>query len=93
MVTNARSMDFLARLLDTVAEHLDIPREQLDEIDRRVRIEAGGDRHYIASIAALECQERHRRIAAALESGASVTQVAERFGVARQTVWRAAQST
>lgn len=91
MVTN-RSMDFLARLLDAVATHLEIPRERLDALDRQTRIEAGGDRHYIASVAALECQERHRKIAAALESGASVTQVAERFGVTRQSVWRATQN-
>ena len=85
MVAN-RSMDFLARLLDTVAAHLAIPRERLDEIDRQVRIEAGGDRHYIASITALECQHRADLIRRLAESSVGSAQIAERVGLSQRRV-------
>lgn len=82
------SMDILSFSLDLIAAEMGIPRDHLRPLERRIRQEQGGDRHYIASVAALECQERHAAIRLAMDSGRSVAEVAERFGVSRQHVYR-----
>lgn len=63
------------------------PAQRLD-VEVRVRRALGGDAHYIASTAALERARLHDAIRAAVASGVSAAEAAERFGVSRQTVWR-----
>ena len=84
------SMDFLSFALDLIAAEAGIDRERLRPLERRIRFEQGGDRHYIASVAAMNCQERHAAIRAARASGLSAAEVAERLGVSRQHVYRVA---
>lgn len=89
-------MDVLTQILQTMAaelgpEVLDAPT--LDEFERRFRIQIGGDRHYIASIAALERRRRHDRIRAALSQGLTASEVASRFGMTRQAVWLIGRSS
>ena len=86
MVSPGKSMDFLSRLLDAVATHLQIPREHLDAIDQQTRSDEGGDRHYIASITALECQTRAKRVVALALSGVGSAQIAERTGISQRRV-------
>ncbi len=81
-------MDFLGFALDLIAAEMGMDRAALTPLERRIRHEQGGDRHYIASATALACQERHKAIRVALSAGAGVQQVAERFGVSRQHVYR-----
>jgi len=80
--------DFLSFALDMVAAEMGIDRQSLSPLERRIRHEQGGDRHYIGSTAALDCMARHDAIRQALASGASVPAVAERFGLSRQAVYR-----
>jgi len=80
--------DFLSFALDMVAAEMGIDRQSLSTLERRIRQEQGGDRHYIGSTAALDCMARHDAIRQALASGASVPAVAERFGLSRQAVYR-----
>ena len=67
-----------------------LPREHLRPLERKIRQEQGGDRHYIVSVAAMNCQERHAAIRAARAAGLSAAEVAERLGVSRQHVYRVA---
>ena len=83
-------MDLLSFSLDLVAAEVGIPREHLRPLERQIRQEQGGDRHYIASVAAMDCQERHAAIRAARASGLSAAEVAKRMGVSRQHVYRVA---
>jgi len=85
------SMDFLSFALDLIAAETGIARENLRPLERRIRFEQGGDRHYIASVQALDCLQKHDAMRAALAAGASASAVAERFGVARQHVYRVAK--
>lgn len=84
------TMDLLSIALDLVAAEVGIPREHLRPLERQIRQEQGGNRHYIASVAAMDCQERHAAIRAARASGLSAAEVAERMGVSRQHVYRVA---
>lgn len=86
MVSPGKSMDFLSRLLDAVATHLQIPREHLDAIDQQTRRDEGGDRHYIASHTALECHMRAKRVVALSLSGVGSAQIAERTGISQRRV-------
>lgn len=79
-------MDFLSFALDLVAAEIGIDRSALAPLERRIRHEQGGDRHYIASPAALDCRDRHRAILHALADGATPSQVAQRFGLTRQQI-------
>ncbi len=83
-------MDFLSFALDLVAAEMQLPREHLRPLERKIRQEQGGDRHYIVSVAAMNCQERHAAIRAARAAGLSAAEVAERLGVSRQHVYRVA---
>ena len=62
-------MDFLSFALDLVAAEMKLPREHLRPLERKIRQEQGGDRHYIVSVAAMNCQERHAAIRAARAAG------------------------
>jgi phage terminase large subunit GpA-like protein len=67
-------MDFLSFALDLVAAEMKLPREHLRPLERKIRQEQGGDRHYIVSVAAMNCQERHAAIRAERQgTGASET--------------------
>ena len=79
-------MDFLSFALDCVAAEAGIDRAALRPIERTIRQEQGGDRHYIASTAALDHAERRAAMLQALAAGATPPQVAERFGISRQRV-------
>lgn len=81
-------MDFLTFALDLVAAEAGIDRSVLRPLERRIRLEQGGDRHYIGSTAALDHAERRAAVLAALEAGATPPQVADRFGVSRQRVYQ-----
>ena len=83
-------MDFLSFALDLVAAEMKLPRENLRPLERKIRQEQGGDRRYIVSVAAMNCQERHAAIRAARAAGLSAAEVAERLGVSRQHVYRVA---
>jgi DNA invertase Pin-like site-specific DNA recombinase len=83
-------MDFLSFALDLVSAETGIARENLWPLEKRIRIEQGGDRHYIASVQALDCLQKHAAIRAAVAAGAPASAVAERFGVTRQHVYRIA---
>lgn len=84
-------MDLLSFALDLVAAEIEIERDRLRPLERKIRHEQGGDRHYIASVAALDCQELHAAVRAGLASGLSAAAAAERFGVSRQHVYRIAK--
>jgi len=84
-------MDFLSFALDLVAAEMKLPREHLRPLERKIRQEQGGDRHYIVSVQALDCLQKHDAMRAALAAGASASAVAERFGVSRQHVYRVAR--
>lgn len=71
-----------------VAAEIGIDRRSLVPLERRIRHEQGGDRHYIGSTAALDCIARHEAIREAIAAGASVPSVAERFGLSKQAVYR-----
>ncbi len=83
-------MDFLSFALDLIAAETGIARESLRHLERKIRIEQGGDRHYIASVQAIDCLQKHAAMRAALAEGAPASAVAERFGVSRQHVYRVA---
>jgi hypothetical protein len=80
--------DFLSWALDCVAAEMAVDRDRLRPLERRLRHEQGGDRHYIGSAAAMDCADRQQAIRLALQSGATPAQVAERFGVSRQWVYQ-----
>lgn len=84
-------MDFLSRVLDAVATHLEIPRSKLDEIEYEKRLNDGADRHYIASATAMDRAKRNAEIARDLKAGATIPQIAERRGMTRQQIWNIAQ--
>lgn len=84
-------MDILERAFILVQEELgqDIFNDSARlRLSLQLRQMEGGDRHYIASTTALECQERNKQILHALSTGATPSQVAERFGLSRQHVYR-----
>jgi len=80
------SIDFLAFALDCVAAEMKIARADLIPIERRLRIEQGGDRHYIASAAALEFQEKSQRVIALARDGVPSIEIAERIGITKRRV-------
>ena len=86
-------MDFLSRLLDAVAVHLEIPRKDLDAVEYAQRIADGGIDHYVASANAMSRRRRNTEIAADLNAGLSTVQVAERRGISRQQVWNIAKNS
>lgn len=51
-----------------------------------LRQEAGGDRHYIASAAALETQKRRSEIFKAFREGLATSIIAERTGLTKRRV-------
>lgn len=79
-------MDFLSRLLDTVAVHLEIPRARLDDIEYQTRQAAGKDRHYIVSLEALQAQKRKRRVFDDFRAGIPTAEIAERVGISHRRV-------
>ena len=79
-------MDFLAFALDLVAAEMNIPRETLQPLERKLRIEQGGDRHYIASALAMEVQERHAAIFSALKKGQTPREISECLGISQRRV-------
>ncbi len=81
-------MDILSFALDLVAAEIGIARDRLQPLERKIRREQGGDRHYIASAQALDCLQKHESIRAAVAAGAPASAVADRFGVTRQHVYR-----
>jgi hypothetical protein len=58
--------DFLSFALDMVAAEMGIDRQSLSPLERKIRQQQGGDRHYIGSTAALDCMARHDAIRQAL---------------------------
>ena len=71
-------------MLDFIAAETGIDRALLATLDEKLRVEVGGDRHYIASNAARRCQQRRADIIKAIDAGTPVASVAERFGISRQ---------
>lgn len=79
-------MDFLSFAFDLVAAEMNIPREDFHMLERKLRIERGGDRHYIASALAMEVQERHAAIWAAFKKGQTSREIAECLGISQRRV-------
>lgn len=86
-------MDILSFALDCVAAETGMDRAALRPLERRIRQEQGGDRHYIGSTWAMDTSERHATILRALASGATPAQVAERVGVSRQAIYLVKQKS
>lgn len=59
----------------------------------RLRREEGGDRHYIASTDALECQQRHAAVFKAFQEGVLTRAIAERTGITQRRVNQILAST
>lgn len=79
-------VDFLAFALDLVAAEMNIPRENFQPLERKLRLERGGDRHYIASAVAMEVQERHAAIWDAFKKGQTPRQISECLGISQRRV-------
>lgn len=79
-------MDFLSFAFDLVAAEMNIPREDFHALERKLRIERGGDRHYIASALAMEVQERHAAIWAAFRKGQTPREISELLGISQRRV-------
>jgi DNA-binding NarL/FixJ family response regulator len=79
-------MDILALTFDLVAAEMNIPRENFQPLERKLRQERGGDRHYIASVDAMEVQERHAAIWAAFRKGQTPREIAECLGLSQRRV-------
>ena len=79
-------MDFLAFARDLVAAEMYIPRENFQPLERKLRLERGGDRHYIASAVAMEVQERHAAIWDAFKKGQTPRQISECLGISQRRV-------
>lgn len=79
-------MDFLAFALDLIAAETNIPREQFKSLERKLRVEHGGDRHYIASALAMEVQERHAAVWAGLRKGQTPREISECTGLSPRRV-------
>lgn len=79
-------MDFLSRLLDDVADHLEIPRARLDDIEYKTRQASGKDRHYIVSLEALQSLQRKRRVFDDFRSGIPTAEIAERVGLSHRRI-------
>lgn len=63
------------------------PPEVRARVERRVRVALGGDRHYIASAAAMDRLSRDRAIRDAVARGEPMVDVAIRHGISYKTVW------
>lgn len=79
-------MDFLSRLLDAVATHLEIPRETLDAIEYETRMTHGKEQQYIVSTNAIDQQKRQRDVFAYFRQGCSTAVIAERLGMTQRRV-------
>lgn len=79
-------MDFLSFALDCVAAETGIDRAALRPLERKIRHQQGGDRHYIGSNLALDSSDRRQAIVRSLGAGQTAAQVAERLGITRQAV-------
>ena len=79
-------MDFLSFALDLIAAETGMSRTTLAPLERKIRHSQGGDRHYIASVAAIEQSERSTLVVTLSASGVSSAEIAERIGVTRRRV-------
>ena len=79
-------MDFLAFALDLIAAETNTPREQFKSLERKLRVEHGGDRHYIASALAMEVQDRHAAVWAGFRKGQTPREIAECLGLSQRRV-------
>jgi DNA-binding NarL/FixJ family response regulator len=82
-------MDILERTLLMVQAELG-PEIFSDEkrlrLSLQIRRDEGGDRHYVASAAALDCQIHKKQVFHALREGMSVRQIAAQVGISRRRV-------
>lgn len=82
-------MDILERTLLMVQAELG-PEIFSDEkrlrLSLQIRRGEGGDRHYVASAAALNCQIHKRDVFNAFREGVSVREIASRVGISRRQV-------
>lgn len=69
------------------------PPETRARVELALRLQIGGERHYIASANALRRAELHARIRSAVAAGMSHTEAAERFGLTRQGIWKICAAT
>lgn len=79
-------MDFLSFAFDLIAAEMNIPRENFQSLERKLRIERGGDRYYIASAMAMEVQERHAAIWAGFRKGQTPREISECLGISQRRV-------
>lgn len=76
-------MDILSQILDLIETEYPNATQDRAKLERIIRINFGGDRHYIASVAALDRQERDAEVQRLLGEGLTYSQVAERTGIPR----------
>jgi hypothetical protein len=86
--------DILTRVQDQLLQRLGVPDELIDiltVVDKEVRHEYGGERHYIAKT----CEEdlahaaqRNNAIRRSWKNNEPITLIAQRHGISRQRVWQ-----
>jgi len=87
-------MDILNKALDLIQAELgaDIfTDEKRDHFERQFRFDHGGDRHYVASVRAMEVTQKHQEVRRLIRQGIGNTAIAERIGLTRQQVWNIRQ--
>lgn len=79
-------MDILSQILEIIEkEHPGITDDR-PRLERLIRINCGGDQHYIASAAALDRQRRDADIRRAYEKNIPVSDLARRHGLTPRQV-------
>ena len=76
-------MDILSQILDLIETEYPNATQDRAKLERIIRTNFGGDRHYIASVAALDRLERDAEVQRLLGEGMTYSQVAERTGIPR----------
>lgn len=87
-------MDILNKALDLIQAELgaDIfTDEKREHFERQFRFNHGGDRHYVASVRAMEVANKHQEVRRMIRQGIGNTAIAERVGLTRQQVWNIRQ--
>ena len=79
-------MDILSAMLDIIEREYPGIAADRPRLEKVLRLNCGGDRHYIASAAALERAERNAAIRGLLDSGLNSEEVAQRVGLTGQAV-------
>lgn len=79
-------MDILSQILDLIEIEYPAATQDRAKLERIIRTNFGGDRHYIASTAALDRQERDAEVQRLVAEGLNSEVIAARLGLTGQRV-------